>query len=689
MDVYSEWVAKPESEIGGGALVSFSVQYPLLFHKDGITYSAHPVNSNADGSMDFGAAMSPGMVLELGEASVNGLIAEAGNAVYKAAQGVGQPKAIVLAHCGGRAIALGDRIREIPAEVEHAVGHMPLIGYLAFGEQGVSVAGHSHPCRPEPVRARPRLGASACGVSGGRGAGRRLTGGFAPCHPRSSPHPGCGRSTRRITMAVATRRYQNYVNGRFVDAQGGKTLTVENPATGAAVSDVPDSSVEDAREAIEFADRAQRQWEKLAPIERADYLHRIAAGIRKDAEHLARVLSEEQGKPLDQARGEVNGTAELLRLHRGVGPPYRGRGHRQRPAERDGAAAPAAHRRHRRDRALELPALRPRAQGGAGPPDGQRDRREAERDHAEQHARARPHLRRGGGARRSRQPRVRLRTDRRRGAGLEPAHRHGDRHGQHQDGLPGHGARRAEHHEGEPGARRQRTRSSSCRTPTWTWRSGPSRPAASSTRARCAAQPTGPTSTRASRDEFTDRLATAMGQATYGNALVDEGRDLGPLVSARQLEAVSGRVERAVADGGQIVIGGKRAEDKPEGHYYPATVIANCRQDMAIVREEIFGPVMPVVTFNDLDEAIAWANDSIYGLASSIFTKNVDVVMRACNELRFGETYVNRENMENMQGFHAGWRKSGIGGADGKHGVLEYTRTHVVYLQYDMAAGRP
>jgi hypothetical protein len=141
MDVYSEWVARPESEIGGGALVSFSVQYPLLFHKDGITYSAHPVNSNADGSMDFGAAMNPGMVLELGEASVNGLIAEAGNAVHQAALGVDQPKAILLAHCGGRAIALGDRIKEIPGELEHTVGRVPLIGYLAFGEQGCSVAG--------------------------------------------------------------------------------------------------------------------------------------------------------------------------------------------------------------------------------------------------------------------------------------------------------------------------------------------------------------------------------------------------------------------------------------------------------------------------------------------------------------------------------------------------------------------
>ena len=113
-------------------------------------------------------------------------------------------------------------------------------------------------------------------------------------------------------MAIATRLYQNYVNGRFVDASGGKTLPVENPATGADGVERPRSSVEDAREAIECADQAQRRWEKLAPIERANYLHTIAAGIRKDAEHLARVLSEEQGKPLDQSRGEVNGTADYF-----------------------------------------------------------------------------------------------------------------------------------------------------------------------------------------------------------------------------------------------------------------------------------------------------------------------------------------------------------------------------------------
>jgi hypothetical protein len=141
MDVYSEWVGRPEAEIGGGALVSFSVQYPLLFHKDGITYAAHPVNSHEDGSMDFGAAMSPGMLLELAEDSVNGLIAEAGNAVHEAARGVEKPQAVMLVHCGGRAIALSDRIREIPGELAHVVGPVPWIGYLAFGEQGCSVEG--------------------------------------------------------------------------------------------------------------------------------------------------------------------------------------------------------------------------------------------------------------------------------------------------------------------------------------------------------------------------------------------------------------------------------------------------------------------------------------------------------------------------------------------------------------------
>jgi lactaldehyde dehydrogenase/glycolaldehyde dehydrogenase len=110
-------------------------------------------------------------------------------------------------------------------------------------------------------------------------------------------------------------------------------------------------------------------------------------------------------------------------------------------------------------------------------------------------------------------------------------------------------------------------------------------------------------------------------------------------------------------------------------------VLVNCRQDMDIVQKETFGPVLPVVTFSDLDEAIAYANDTVYGLTSSIYTNDIKTALRACNELHFGETYVNRENFEAMQGFHAGHGRSGIGGADGKHGLYEYTQTHVAYIQ--------
>ena len=80
--------------------------------------------------------------------------------------------------------------------------------------------------------------------------------------------------------------------------------------------------------------------------------------------------------------------------------------------------------------------------------------------------------------------------------------------------------------------------------------------------------------------------------------------------------------------------------------------------------------------------ALELANDCDYGLTSSIYTTNVSTAMEAVNRLKFGETYVNRENFEAMQGFHAGWRKSGIGGADGKHGLMEYLQTQVAYIQY-------
>jgi len=180
-------------------------------------------------------------------------------------------------------------------------------------------------------------------------------------------------------------------------------------------------------------------------------------------------------------------------------------------------------------------------------------------------------------------------------------------------------------------------------------------------------------------DEFGTRLAEAMQQVRFGDPL-DESMDYGPLINGVRREAVARLVQDAVHDGAELLTGGGYGP-YPRGFYFEPTVLSHCTQDMRVVREETFGPVLPVIAFDDLDEALALANDTEFGLTSSIYTQSLDVAMRACNELQFGETYINREHSEAIQAFHSGWKHSGIGGADGKHGLLEYTQLRVVYMQ--------
>jgi len=154
---------------------------------------------------------------------------------------------------------------------------------------------------------------------------------------------------------------------------------------------------------------------------------------------------------------------------------------------------------------------------------------------------------------------------------------------------------------------------------------------------------------------------------------------MGPLVTKGGRDKMAAMVDAARQQGAQVLTGGRIA-DKPGYHYEP-TVLLGCKPGMDVMTKEVFGPVLPIQIVDDLDEALALANDSDYGLTSSVFTTNLNAAMKAVRELRFGETYINREHFEAMQGFHAGRRKSGIGGADGKHGLYEHTETQVVYMQ--------
>lgn len=183
------------------------------------------------------------------------------------------------------------------------------------------------------------------------------------------------------------------------------------------------------------------------------------------------------------------------------------------------------------------------------------------------------------------------------------------------------------------------------------------------------------------KDAFVAKLIEKMKAVRYGNPLERDDIDMGPLVNEKGLTKVKEMVERALQQGGNLVLGGKPVEGT--GYYFEPTIIDNVNNSMEIMRSEIFGPVIPVATFETIDEAIKLANDCEYGLTSSVYTQNINKAMKVISRLKFGETYVNRENFEAMQGYHAGWRKSGIGGADGKHGLDEYLQTQMVYLQFD------
>ncbi len=184
-------------------------------------------------------------------------------------------------------------------------------------------------------------------------------------------------------------------------------------------------------------------------------------------------------------------------------------------------------------------------------------------------------------------------------------------------------------------------------------------------------------------DEFIAKMIERMKQVTYGPALGGTF-DMGPMVNKAQQEHVVELVQSAIDEGATIECGGHAVTVDGKGYFFEPTVITGVKHESRVMVEEIFGPVLPITTFETLDEAIAMANDCEFGLTSSIFTTDYDTVMRAMNEIKFGETYVNREHFEAFQGFHQGVRGSGIGGEDGERGLEEYLETHINYIDYDL-----
>jgi acyl-CoA reductase-like NAD-dependent aldehyde dehydrogenase len=184
---------------------------------------------------------------------------------------------------------------------------------------------------------------------------------------------------------------------------------------------------------------------------------------------------------------------------------------------------------------------------------------------------------------------------------------------------------------------------------------------------------------RRAADEFVDRVTTIVGALKIGSGL-DADTQVGPLINARQRDRVEALVDSARTAGASIRVGGARPADRPKGYFYQPTVVADVQPSMPVYQEEIFGPVMPVASFDDVDEAVALANGTRYGLAAYVWTNDLRTAIRASERLEFGMVGVNEWTPQAVEAPFVGWKESGLGREAGAEGLEEYMETKLVAI---------
>jgi len=178
-----------------------------------------------------------------------------------------------------------------------------------------------------------------------------------------------------------------------------------------------------------------------------------------------------------------------------------------------------------------------------------------------------------------------------------------------------------------------------------------------------------------------DAVVEAMKGIKVGSPF-DDGVQMGPLISGVQRERVSGFVDRAKAEGAKILTGGGVPKGFDKGYYYEPTVITNVKQDSEIVQNEVFGPVITVQEFTDEAQALAFGNDVLYGLAASVFTKDIGRAMRLSSQLEFGTVWINDHLPLTSETPHGGFKQSGFGKDLSAEAIGDYQITkHVMIAQ--------
>ena len=183
---------------------------------------------------------------------------------------------------------------------------------------------------------------------------------------------------------------------------------------------------------------------------------------------------------------------------------------------------------------------------------------------------------------------------------------------------------------------------------------------------------------KAIKEAFLDRLSARLEQAVIGDPL-DETTNFGPLVSDRQMQIVQGFIAQGISESARLVCGGRRLE-RP-GYYLAPTVFADVSDQMTIAREEIFGPVLSVLDFDDEGDVVARANNTEYGLSAGVFTRDISRAHRVIGKLQAGSCFINSYNDAPVEAPFGGMKLSGIGRENSKNAIEHYSQLKSVYVR--------